>query len=283
MNQDLSTSRIYTDFQGLSDLRLAASQNSEEALREVAGQFEAIFIQMMLKSMRDASLSEGVFDSQQSEMYMGMFDQQIALDLSVKGAFGIAEMMVRQLQNNQANSVDPDSVTESAVKVRSSRQSRVSENTPEFESPQSFIDYMLPRAEAAAKTLGVSPQLLVAQAALETGWGKAVVEGADQQSSHNLFGIKADRRWTGKTAEMGTLEFRNGIPQREQASFRAYDSFEQSFADYAEFVQQGPRYQEAMQHNGNARHYIEGLQAAGYATDPAYAEKVITIMEREFS
>ena len=290
MTPEISTSRIYTDFQGLADLRRLAKQDSDEALEEVATQFEAIFIQMMLKSMRDATLSEGIFESDQSEMYMSMYDQQIALDLSSKGVFGIAEMMVQQLANNkvsQSNSAavpmpitvmgTKHSYTESKVESVKSK-----EVVPEFTSPQSFVDFMSPKAKQAAARLGVNPQVLIAQAALETGWGHKIIKRVDGSSSYNLFGIKADQRWSGAQATVSTLEYSDGIMSRKVASFRAYDSFQHSFDDYVDFVKQGPRYQRALGHDGSAQHYIQALQEEGYATDPAYAEKVIDIMQRDF-
>ncbi len=291
MTPELSTSRIYTDFQGLSDLRRAAKQDSDQALDEVAVQFEAIFIQMMLKSMRDASLSEGVFDSDQSKMYMSMFDQQIALDLSSKGAFGIADMLVQQLANNnisESEAETPDSLLPITTKaspqeaINRAERARGQEALPEFTSPQAFVDFMLPKAEQAASRLGVEPQVLVAQAALETGWGQKIIQRADGGSTYNLFGIKADQRWAGAEATVSTLEYQDGIMNRELASFRAYDSFQQSFDDYVDFVKEGARYQRALGHDGSARYYIQALQDEGYATDPAYAEKVIDIMERSF-
>jgi peptidoglycan hydrolase FlgJ len=289
MTSELSTSRIYTDFQGLSDLRRAAKEDSEQALEEVAAQFEAIFIQMMLKSMRDASLSDGIFDSEQSEMYMGMFDQQIALDMSSKGAFGIADMLVQQLANNKAGettsaTMRPLSLTGTAEQrtLNNVDKANSQEARPQFNSPQAFIDFMYPQAEQAASKLGVKPQVLIAQAALETGWGEKIIKQADGTSSYNLFGVKADQRWSGKEATVSTLEYRDGVVNQELASFRAYDSYQQSFDDYVDFVKQGQRYQQALGHGGNARHYIQALQEAGYATDPNYAEKVLHIMERDF-
>lgn len=290
MTPELATSHIYTDFQGLADLRRVAKQDSDAALEEVAAQFEAIFIQMMLKSMRDASLSEGIFDSDQSEMYMSMFDQQIALDLSSKGAFGIAALMVQQLANNkisQSNSVSTPISGSLTDTKRSYPQGKVEsvkgkEVVPEFTSPQAFIDYMLPKAEQAAIKLGIDSQVLIAQAALETGWGHKIIKRDDGSSTYNLFGIKADQRWSGAEATVGTLEYSDGLMKREMANFRAYDSFQQSFDDYVDFVKQGPRYQRALGHDGSARHYIQALQEEGYATDPAYAEKVIDIMQRDY-
>lgn len=291
MGPDLTTSRIYTDFQGLSDLRVAAKQDSEQALEEVATQFEAIFIQMMLKSMRDASLADGIFDSDQSDMYMSMFDQQISLDLSAKGAFGIADMMVKQLANNRANEISPismlpspDTASGAVDKASLNKAEKINkqETIPEFSSPQAFVDFMRPKAEQAASKLGIKPQLLIAQAALETGWGQKIIKQADGSSSYNLFGIKADQRWSGDATTVSTLEYSDGVMHRQTASFRSYDSFQQSFDDYVDFVKQGSRYQQALSHEGDARHYIQSLQEAGYATDPMYAEKVINIMDRNF-
>jgi len=290
MNPELSTSRIYTDFQGLSDLRRAAKNDSGQALDEVAKQFEAIFIQMMLKSMREANLAEGIFDSDQSEMYMGMFDQQISLDLSSKGAFGIAEMLVQQLANNRA--ARPYTATDGPVALpgadpvkteSKAKSAKLKDVLPEFTSAQDFVEYMRPLAEQAASKLGVKAEVLIAQAALETGWGKKIIKHPDGSSTFNLFAIKADKRWHSKDATVTTLEYKDGLMQREAASFRAYDSFQQSFDDYVDFIKQGSRYQQALNHAGNARHYIQSLQQAGYATDPAYAEKVIHIVKRYFT
>jgi len=288
MTPDISASRIYTDFQGLADLRRAAKDDSGQALDEVAKQFEAIFIQMMLKSMRDASLSDGIFDSDQSKMYQGMFDKQISLDLSSKGVFGIANMLVKQLSNNRA--AQPNAAADSAAALpganpihaeRKVESAKLKDVPPEFRSARDFVEFMRPQAEQAANRLGVKPEVLIAQAALETGWGQKIIKRPDGSSTYNLFAIKADKRWPGEDATVTTLEYRDGVMSREPASFRAYDSFQQSFDDYVDFIKQGSRYEQALSHDGNARHYIQSLQTAGYATDPGYAEKVIDIMDRE--
>ncbi len=288
MSPDLSTSRVYTDFQGLSDLRLAAKQDSEQALEEVAAQFEAIFIQMMLKSMRDASLGEGMFESDQSEMFTSMFDQQLSLDLSAKGAFGVADMLVQQLANNRSSESTTMLPFQSVnvSKLRQAAEVKAEEIVkpkamPEFDSPKAFVDFMQAQAEQAANELGVNPRVLIAQAALETGWGQKIIKREDGTSSFNLFGIKADRAWAGDATTVSTLEYKDGVMNKEAASFRSYESFQQSFDDYVEFVKNGSRYQEALGHDGDARLYIKSLQDAGYATDPMYAEKVIDIMDRD--
>ncbi len=277
MNSDLATARIYTDFQGLADLRRSARQDSDEALHEVAAQFEAIFIKMMLKSMRDASLADGLFDSDQSEMYLDMFDNQIALDLSSKGVFGISEMLIRQLGNNQASQL---AAPVKPATVDSVQSEKTAPEEVRFSSPGDFVSRLMPDASRAAEKLGIKPELLVAQAALETGWGERVIKRTDGSSSFNLFGIKASGNWQGDSVRVATLEYRDGVMQKEKADFRAYGSFRESFDDYVEFVTSNSRYSSAVNHHGSSEKYIEALQQAGYATDPAYASKVLDIMQR---
>jgi flagellar protein FlgJ len=145
-----------------------------------------------------------------------------------------------------------------------------------FSSPGEFVAAMLPMAEQAAQRLGVDPNYLVAQAALETGWGKHMQRGNDGNSSYNLFGIKS-HGWKGASASAQTSEFVNGRFVRQTDSFRKYDSFAQSFNDYVSFLQQNPRYEKALQAAGNAESYVRELQRAGYATDPDYAAKISRI------
>ena len=135
-------------------------------------------------------------------------------------------------------------------------------------------------AEAAAARLGIKPEALLAQAALETGWGKAVMKASDGSPSYNLFGIKADSRWEGDRSTVRTLEYRDGVAMKTRADFRAYDSYADSFADYADFVSGNARYQPALQAVDDPQAYFQALQQAGYATDPAYARKVLDILDR---
>ncbi len=304
---------IYTDLQGLADLRRQARGNSREALEQVAQQFEALFLQMMLKSMREAQVAEGIMDNAQSEMYQGMFDGQLAQSLSHGRGIGIAETLVRQLQGVlppdpvEAKSGDPvvrslemperqrnlhaarpaDSRREAQPvepeeAVPSAATETVSASEPvRFDSPDSFVRALWPHAERAARQLGVDPRALVAQAALETGWGKAVISHPDGRSSHNLFNIKADHRWDGDRVAKQTLEYRDGIAQKERAWFRSYDSLAESFDDYVQFLQNSPRYRDALAVGRDAGRYVEGLQEAGYATDPAYATKIKRIISGE--
>ena len=150
-----------------------------------------------------------------------------------------------------------------------------------FDSPESFVRQLWSMAEKAAQKIGVTPEVILSQAALETGWGKHVIAKTDQASSHNLFNIKADSRWDGETASIGTVEYRNGVAVKEQAKFRVYESYQDSFNDYIDFLQTQPRYQDALQNTADPEAFIEGLHKAGYATDPAYADKIKRIMNSE--
>ena len=155
------------------------------------------------------------------------------------------------------------------------------EALPAFAGPADFVRRLWPHAEEAGRELGVSPRALIAQAALETGWGRHISRDAEGRSSHNLFNIKADRRWPGPTVTVQTLEFRNGLPQRETARFRAYDSFADSFRDYVAFLRGSPRYRQALERADDPEAFVSELQAAGYATDPRYADKIIDILRRD--
>ncbi|MFC6669796.1 flagellar assembly peptidoglycan hydrolase FlgJ [Marinobacterium aestuariivivens] len=148
-----------------------------------------------------------------------------------------------------------------------------------FESPAHFVETLLPHAERLAPEIGVDPKVLLAQAALETGWGRHIVQDGGGNSSRNLFNIKADSRWQGERVGVTTLEYRNGVAVREPSAFRAYGSYADSFEDYVRFVQQNPRYQQALEQAADPQAYLRELQAAGYATDPAYAKKIEQIFQ----
>ena len=292
-----TNSDVYLDFQGLAQLKANAGRQSPEALEQVAEQFEAVFLQMMLKSMRQASLGEGLFDNDQSRLYQEMFDQQIALDMANKRQAGIADAMLKQL-GSDATPKDPAeaspmnfdqlrfrapafALTAPATKSEVTNTTSVTETIKGFDSPDDFVTKLWPTAEKYAEELGVAPQVLLAQAALETGWGQSVSRHDDGQSTHNLFNIKADERWDGPRAVVATLEYEEGIPQRQFATFRAYRSFEESFQDYVKFLQESPRYGPALERAGDSQAYIESLQGAGYATDPDYSRKIMNIMQRD--
>lgn len=287
METDLSSAKIYTEFNGLQKLKLAAKNSSSEALEEVANQFEAFFMKMMLKQMRDANLGDGIFDSDQSRLYQDMMDQQMALNLSEKRIFGIAESIVRQLEHTVANKREssgelkplPERIDFQNTTLKPSTD--INSKNKDFQTPEEFIQKIRPYAEKAAKELGVPASILLAQSALETGWGNKVIQHGDSESSHNLFGIKADKRWDGPYVNVSSLEYVNGEAKREYSNFKVYESYEHSFKDYVDFIKSNDRYKTALNNSANGETYIKALQEAGYATDPQYANKIIDIAQRE--
>jgi flagellar protein FlgJ len=294
-----ASSAVFNDLSGLASLRARANGGEQQgALREAAKQFEAIFLNMMLKQMREASFGDPLFDSSASDSYRSMFDQQLALNLSENDSLGIAQLIERQLGGQlppaaansnpfmsfafvapQANrAVEP--VATAAVNSPASEVT-AADKPMAFASPAEFVATIWPHAEKAAQELGIPTETLVSQAALETGWGKHLMTHADGSPSYNLFGIKADQRWDGELVSVQTTEYRDGVVQRERANFRSYDSLEQGFADYVAFLKNSPRYTEALNSQGNAKDYLINLQQGGYATDPAYASKIQGIMQGE--
>jgi flagellar protein FlgJ len=296
---------VYTDPQGLAGLRREARQNSPAAIREAAKQFEAVFLQMMLKSMRAASPGDGdgLMDNDQSRLYREMYDQQIALTMARRGGLGLADSIARQLGGDgagpPARPLSPEIVGDPLAAVRQVQRIRASVAMPaepatvkpagprvapdpppvsdapfEPNSPAAFVRRMWPHAQEAARRLGVAPEVLIGQAAHETAWGRSVPRFADGRSSHNLFGIKASRGWDGERVVNSTLEFVNGVPVRIRDGFRAYPSYADSFNDYVRFLQVNPRYSEALGLVKDGPAYLRALQRAGYATDPSYARKI---------
>ena len=298
MQAQPTSAGVYTQFSGLAEMKHLAKQDPEQALQQVAKQFEGVFLQMMLKSMRDASFGNPIFDNDNSELYRDMFDKQIALNMSEQKGIGLAEALVRQMRSvvpvtSAANSDEADVKASPAIPASGAqvlplkplqRQSiavpKISTSSTEFESPQEFVRHLWPHAQQAADELGVEPGILIAQAALETGWGKAVNRDVAGNSSHNLFNIKADSRWDGPSVAVNTLEFEDGVAQREIARFRVYESYEDSFNDYVSFLKSNSRYQDALKAS-DANEFVKELHAAGYATDPRYADKILNIVDRE--
>lgn len=307
-NVDITTaienSRTWHDLNSLSQLR--GHGDSPEAIREAAKQFESVFYGMMMKSMREASealIEEPMFDSPGLDLFQDMYDKQLSLSMgsaNMEGKetthLGLADILVAQLTRNRSNTPGDNKEAQATQDFR--RQNRAVEaptapvvgKVPEiapvtnesaielkgmdFSSPAAFVSSLLPYAKRYAEKLNLDPKLLLAQAALETGWGKFVMRTVDGISSHNLFGIKSDKSWDGDSTTVKTLEFESGQLQQKTADFRAYDSHEQSFADYVQFISNKPRYQKAVESADQATHYINELQAAGYATDPEYANKI---------
>ena len=285
------------DIGSLDRLRQQAVNGEEgsekEALTAAAKQFEAIFTSMLFKSMRDAnsSFKSDMLNSQNEQFYRQMQDDQMASELSANGSLGLADMIVAQLSAGQSSDVTEDKVRSEGFDTSLQRpqfSGRSDERTSEiqsasaakqpvsFDSPESFVASMKPYAEKAASALGVDSSLLLAQAALETGWGSKMVKNS-LGNSNNLFNIKADRSWKGDKVATQTLEFHGKTAVKESASFRSYSSFEDSFNDYVKFLNENPRYETALQHQGNSENFIKGIHQAGYATDPNYADKVLRV------
>ncbi|MGL5290493.1 MAG: flagellar assembly peptidoglycan hydrolase FlgJ [Vibrionaceae bacterium] len=312
--------------------------NKEQALKAVASQFEALFTQMLFKSMRDANAAfeSDLIDSRTSKFYQQLADEQLSSALSSRGSLGLADMIVKQFQSLQdAKPMDDPSLGEKnsdpdkVQPIFGKKTVLAPENLPKesndaklpalsktvfdveqlnailpplaasaqhseeivpplaakqpvsqrFDKPQDFVDSLLPHAKKAARALGVDPAILLAQAALETGWGKKVI-AKGEGSSHNLFNIKADPRWQGEKVTTQTLEVYSGIPVHERAAFRAYDSHEQSFDDYVDFLNNNPRYANALSQTQQPELFIRGLHQAGYATDPLYEQKVLSVFNK---
>lgn len=310
---DASTaSGVYTDFTGLASLRAQARDDSQGALREVAQQFEAIFTQMLLKSMRAASLGDGILDSNESKTWMDVFDQQLSVSMASAGkGMGIADMLVRQLRDAVPASATPaeglplqrestglplpgagNGALPNQAELTVRRWLRGAAATVEGVrtgidaaaevlggNPIAFVQRMAPHAKAAADALGVSLRSVLAHAALETGWGKHVPAKGDGQPSFNLFGIKAGGSWEGARVARPTLEFEQGVAVRRAETFRAYDSPAESFADYARLLAGSPRYAAVLGRGDDVAGFAKALQQGGYATDPAYAAKLSAVAQ----
>ncbi|PMG45414.1 flagellar rod assembly protein/muramidase FlgJ [Vibrio lentus] len=285
------------DIGSLDRLRQQAVNGEEgsekEALTAAAKQFESIFTSMLFKSMRDAnsSFKSDMLNSQNEQFYRQMQDDQMASELSASGSLGLADMIVAQLSAGQASDATEDKVRSEGFDTSLERpqysgrsEDRASEvqsasavkKPVSFDSPESFVTSMKPYAEKAASALGVDSSLLLAQAALETGWGSKMIKNS-LGNSNNLFNIKADRSWKGDKVATQTLEFHGKTAVKESASFRSYSNFEDSFNDYVKFLNENPRYETALQHQGNSENFIKGIHQAGYATDPNYADKVLRV------
>ncbi|ABX50254.1 flagellar rod assembly protein/muramidase FlgJ [Shewanella baltica OS195] len=364
--EKLSSSSHFLDLGGLDSLRAQAQKDEKGALKKVAQQFEGIFVQMLMKSMRDANAvfqSDSPLNSQYTKFYEQMRDQQLSVDLSDKGVLGLADMMVQQLSPETSHftpasvlrddggmkmlhdakalnvpmqsavapaaestvvnhsvpaaiarpAFEPDRAMDAnssmdidtpnrllaidTPKPSWSEQSlsvvdpvisgqvlptaafRETQKIVRFGSREEFLATLYPHAEKAAKALGTQPEVLLAQSALETGWGQKIVRGNNGAPSHNLFNIKADRRWQGDKANVSTLEFEHGVAVQQKADFRVYSDFEHSFNDFVSFIAEGDRYQDAKKVAASPTQFIRALQDAGYATDPRYAEKVIKVMQ----
>jgi flagellar protein FlgJ len=315
------TNRFALDVQGFGALSAQAKASPQAGMKMAAQQFDAVFTQMMLKSMRDATPQDGPFDSHDSATFTSMMDQQLSQQLSKKG-IGVADAMLKQLMRNQGMQVGGGSGSSGGLtgmanalggggggdegqtaalnalaKAYGNAQangqlamgkpySANSALTPPLRgdgsSPKvdAFVDKLAAPAQAASAATGIPARFIIGQAALESGWGKSEIKKADGSTSHNVFGIKATKDWTGKTVSTVTTEYVNGKPQRTVEKFRAYDSYQDAMTDYASMLKSNPRYAQVLNSSHDVTGFANGMQRAGYATDPHYAKKLLSIMQK---
>lgn len=305
---DLS-SQFALDVQAVNGLRIEARKTSQAGLEAAAKQFEALFMNMMLKSMREATSQDSLLDSDQSRLYISMLDQQLSQNMASRG-IGMADVMVRQLSHGlsaelpqeaalpstpvSGQPLPPASPQSSAPMYPMRQQMQASTLVPQQATqvaalqpgPQTqvaeFQAKLMPHAREASQATGIPARFMLGQAALESGWGKREIRAADGTPSHNLFGVKAGSNWKGPVVETVTTEYVNGVAQKSVEKFRAYDSYADAFRDYANLLRGNPRYAGVMAQVArglDAEGFANGLQRAGYATDPNYADKLSRIIK----
>lgn len=290
-----STSGTFAlDANGLESLKRKSRDTSadgqKQAVRQAAQQFEAVFMNMLMKSMRDTLPKDGMLDSDSTRQYTGMFDQQLSQKLSEKGT-GLADMIVKQLDRR---TIDPATLTpgtmvpptrrEAASTLDKLRSATVAASGPEGvrepgAAARDFVRTRWADAQQAAQSTGVPAQFILGQAALESGWGKREIKFADGSTSHNMFGVKASAGWKGPTVEAVTTEYVGGVARKTTEKFRAYSSYAESFADYARLIGNNPRYAATLK-STDAAQFAQSLQKAGYATDPNYASKLTAVIQQ---
>lgn len=293
---------LATDVNSLNGLKNQANAKNPQAAREAAKQLESLFMHEMIKSMRQATMKSGLLDNESSKLADSMMDQQLSVSMSGMPG-GLTDAITAQIARSMG--LDPDDSGTSAAAAlggmersfsipstvsfagRSARYpglsgaSPVGGNTAFLDayapSPQgrdNFVQSHSGSAQRVARESGIPASYMLGQAGHETGWGKSEIRGDNGTNSFNLFGIKATGSWSGKVAEITTTEYIDGAPRKVKAKFRAYDSYEDSFRDYARLITENPRYAQAVQSTGSATAYATALQKAGYATDPLYASKL---------
>lgn len=323
---DLS-SQFALDVQAVNGLRMEAKKAGQSGLEATARQFEALFMNMMLKSMREATPQDSLFDSDQSRLYISMLDQQLSQSMASRG-IGLADMMVRQLSQESSAALPQDAAAPAPALISAQPEAAGLNQTPQSCGPgqlqplppqpqlprqpgtpnsqpeqlsgqpppaqpvaaqsnpplavAEFQSRLMPHALQASQATGIPARFMLGQAALESGWGKREIRAADGAPSHNLFGVKAGSSWKGPVVETVTTEYVNGVAQKSVEKFRAYSSYADAFRDYANLLRNNPRYAnvvaQAAQGLG-AEGFAQGLQRAGYATDPNYADKLSRIIK----
>jgi flagellar protein FlgJ len=286
------------DARSLNALKLRASTDPKGAVREAAKQFESLFMQELLKNMRASTLQTGMLDNAGTSLGTDMLDTQMATQMSGRPG-GLSDAIMKQLERQMGLAPGPIPATGSANNTLAPLSARPQATRIPQTGAAGFVQQHSAAAQQAESATGIPAAFMVSQAALETGWGRKEITHSDGAPSHNLFGIKAGGSWKGPVAEVATTEYINGKPQKVMAKFRAYGSYAESFADYAKLMKDSPRYQAAVQGAAagkavaggsanaavqtagaasNASQFAQGLQRAGYATDPAYADKLTRVI-----
>ena len=308
-------SGLTMDLRSLDRLKTASgkSASSQSTIKETARQLEGLFMQELMKSMRATTMSSGMLDNSGTEMGQSMLDTQLATQMTglPRGLSALIERQLsRQMGVNAADNAaapttslndlparptlslsrtDGQHVTASlplnrtiearlpAATLAETAAADVKGNR-KLNPAESFVRKHQAAADAAERATGIPGANILGQAALEAGWGKREIRAKDGSNSHNLFGIKATTNWTGKVAEVTTTEYIGGVARKVTAKFRAYDSYEDAFKDHARLLSQSPRYSQAVAQADSVRAYAQGLQRGGYATDPAYADKLTQVI-----
>jgi flagellar protein FlgJ len=314
------SNRFALDVQGFDTMRAQANASPQQGLKAAAKQFDSVFTQMMLKSMRDATPSDSPFDSKDGDNFTSMLDQQLAQNLGSKG-IGVADMMLKQLMRtaggqagggaaglgagslnpggdssaNAGNMAAMNAMAKAYANAQGAKGAASLEGAKGYtadsalappahgagsDKVNAFVDRLAAPAQAASAATGIPARFIIGQAALESGWGKREIKNANGTTSHNIFGVKAGNDWTGKTTTATTTEYVNGHPTRKVETFRAYDSYEDALTDYASVLKSNPRYAPVVTASRDAAGFAHGMQKAGYATDPQYAKKLISIMRQ---
>ena len=283
-----AANQLAIDVNSLAQSKRLARDDPRAAAKGAAQQVEAMFLQMVLKAMREASPREGLFDSGQTRMYQSMHDQQLAQVLAARGSIGLAAIIERQLTRNlpagepaparpspQAATAVPPAAANAPQSASQHAPAQAAEVVPV--PARGFINRLWTDAREASQATGIPAHFMIAQAALETGWGRSELRFSDGTPTYNVFGIKAGRGWQGAVAEATTTEYVNGVAQRSVERFRAYGSYAEAFRDYANLLTTNPRYAGVLNRQ-DAAGFARGLQQAGYATDPMYAAKLERII-----
>jgi flagellar protein FlgJ len=277
----LPTTGVAADARRLSTLRSEAARDPKAAAQEAAKQFEAIFMQELLKTMRAATMQSGLFDNEASKLGTEMLDGQLAMQFAGRPG-GLSDLIARQLERQMGLAPAPAAKAQTVeLKASSVPPLAQPEREPRIpdRSAAAFVQRHDVAAREAERTSGIPAAFMIAQAAHESGWGRHEIRHADGTPAHNLFGIKAGALWKGPVAEVVTTEYVDGKPQRMTQRFRAYASYAESFADYAALMKTQPRYQAVLDAGSDARAFAQGLQRAGYATDPRYADKLAGVIQ----